>query len=294
VRGFLRQRLDLALRFEEADPSDALAVELDNLERWKIGDRLLRDRLAGADEEASKQAEWRRGVLPPGRLGATTLFELLAEVEPLVTKTVELRAPEARNVDVVVGLGAGRELRGTVTGLHDACLVSIGYSRLAAGPRLRAWILLVALTAAHPETPWTAATIGRGRSLSPQQSSLGPIDPALARTVLNQLVDLHDRALVEPLPLSLKTSAAYAETRVRDEPPEAIRQATKRWRSDQFPGEDADVAHLQVWGTAAPLDVLLRDGPAADEQWSGEPTRFGELARRLWTPLLEHEQLAPL
>jgi exodeoxyribonuclease V gamma subunit len=293
VRGFLRQRLDVAVRFEETEPTDALAVELDNLEKWSIGDRLLRDRLAGADQESCQQAEWRRGVLPPGRLGARTLMDLLAEVEPLVNGTVELRATPATAVDVVVPLADGRELRGTVPGVHGTCLVTIGYSRLAAGPRLRAWILLVALTAAHPDLPWTAVTVGRGRAQSPQKSSFGAIDPAVARTVLDQLVDLYDRALCQPLPLSLKTSAAYAEARDRDEPPAAIRQASRRWRSDQFPGEDADSAHLQVWGSA-PLETLLLEEPRADERWAGEPTRFGELALRLWTPLLEHERLTPL
>src|SRR5699024_273861 len=48
VRGFLHQRLHVGVLGSDDEPSDALAVELDALERWAVGDRLLRDRLAGA------------------------------------------------------------------------------------------------------------------------------------------------------------------------------------------------------------------------------------------------------
>ena len=36
-------------------------------------------------------------------------------------------------------------------------------------------------------------------------------------------------------------------------------------------------------------ETLLAPTPP-DETWGGEPHRFGELAVRLWSPLLEHEQ----
>ncbi len=294
ARGFLRQRLDVALRYEESEPSDSLAVELDNLELWAIGDRLLRDRLAGADDEACRQAEWRRGVLPPGPLGKRALDEVLEEVAPLVARTAHLRAPQRRTVDVVLSLDNGRELRGSVPGVHDTCLVSIGYSKFAAGPRLRAWVALVALAAAYPEIPWTAVTVGRGTG-SPRQSTLGPLEGTLAREVVGNLIDLYDRGLREPLPMAVKSSAAYAETRLAgDDPVYAARKAEQKWATANFPGEDANAAHVQVWGSGVPLSRLLLAAPGPDERWAGEPTRFGELALRLWAPLLDHEQVAPL
>jgi len=295
ARGFLRQRLDVALRYEENEPSDSLAVELDNLELWAIGDRLLRDRLAGASDDDCLQAEWRRGVLPPGVLGTRTLERALSEVEPLVAGTAELRAGEPRTVDVVVPLGDGLELRGSVPDVHDTCLVTVGYSRLGAAARLRAWVSLVALSAAHPEIDWTAVTVGRGAGGRPRRSLLGPLESQLARDVLSQLLDLRGRALREPLPMAVKTSAAYAEAR-RDgnDPMYAARKAEQQWASGNFPGEEASPAHLQVWGSATPLSTLLTQAPRPDERWAGEPTRFGELAMRLWTPLLDSEQTTSL
>ena len=62
-----------------------------------------------------------------------------------------------------------------------------------------------------------------------------------------------------------------------------------KWATGSFPGEDDDAAHSQVWGRQAPFETLLAP-TRPDETWGGEPHRFGELAVRLWSPLLDHEQ----
>ncbi|WP_343939654.1 exodeoxyribonuclease V subunit gamma, partial [Pseudonocardia zijingensis] len=47
VKEFLRQRVGLSLFTAEEQDTDALPVDLDGLAQWNVGDRLLRDRLAG-------------------------------------------------------------------------------------------------------------------------------------------------------------------------------------------------------------------------------------------------------
>ncbi len=69
VRAFLRQRLGIMLGDFDDEVGDALTVELDHLEQWGVGTRLLEGRLAGADMDACVAAEVARGLLPPGRLG---------------------------------------------------------------------------------------------------------------------------------------------------------------------------------------------------------------------------------
>jgi exodeoxyribonuclease V gamma subunit len=286
ARGFLRQRLDVAVRFEDDDPSDALTVELDALEKWKLGDRMLRDRLAGVDEQTCRNVEWRRGMLPPGPLGNTQLTSVLAEVEPLVSATAR------RTVDVLAELADGRQLRGSVPGLHGDRLVAVGYSKLGPRDRLRAWISLVALAASHPDTGWTAVTVGRGEPGRPKQSVLGPVPAVQARKVLEQLVELYDQGLREPLPLATKASAAYAAARRNQgDVDEAVRMARRPWASGDFPGEDADAANELVWGRRASLDVLLAEEALLDPRAQPEPTRFGALAVRLWAPLLAAERI---
>ncbi len=64
------------------------------------------------------------------------------------------------------------------------------------------------------------------------------------------------------------------------------RDAEFKWLSQRFPGENDDAAHVAVWGTDAPLDVLLGD-PRPGEERDGEDTRLGALAMRLWQPMLQ-------
>ncbi|HZG89156.1 MAG TPA: exodeoxyribonuclease V subunit gamma, partial [Pseudonocardia sp.] len=191
VKGFLRQRVGLSLFTGEDGPADALPVELDGLGRWAVGDRLLRDRLAGQPLERCRQAEWRRGELPPGALGERLLLAVLDDVEPLVAEAAQVLPgssgrPDDRDIDVT--LPDGTRVVGTLGGLHGDVLLRAEYSRLAAKQRIRAWVRLVALAAGH-DRRWTAVTLGRrevGRGLS--RATVGPLAPDRARAVLADLV----------------------------------------------------------------------------------------------------------
>jgi exodeoxyribonuclease V gamma subunit len=294
VKGFLRQRLDVGVRFEEDDPSDALPVELDALQKWGVGSRLLRDGLAGISEEECRQAEWRRGVLPPGPLGLRALNEVLDDVRPLVEKTGPLRAKPRHSVDVTADLPDGRQLRGTVGGIHETVQVTVSFSKLGPAARLRAWINVLALTLGDPDTPWGAATVGRGDPGHPACATLAPVTAEKAAEELAHLVELYDKGLREPLPMPVKTAEAYATNRFRDiDVAESQRRARMKWTSGSYPGEDDDEAHVHVWGRRAPFESLLQQVPP-DEVWGGEPDRFAELAVRLWFPLLEHERRGAL
>ncbi|MDQ3538692.1 MAG: exodeoxyribonuclease V subunit gamma, partial [Actinomycetota bacterium] len=57
VRAFLRQRLGIVVNHRAEDPAQALPVELDGLQQWAVGQRLLEARLGGADPVACAAAE---------------------------------------------------------------------------------------------------------------------------------------------------------------------------------------------------------------------------------------------
>ena len=289
VQAFLRQRVGVAPPGENAEPDDAMPVALNGLDKYKIGDRLLADRIAGASADAARQAEWRRGELPPGGIGATLLADITGLVDGLVAAAAEVRAGDARSQDVLAALDGtpleGTTVAGTVPGLHGDAVVRVEYSSLKPKHRLRAWVQLLALAVGHPGRPWTAVTIGRGSGGTVARSLLGPVDAARARAVLADLVALHRAGLREPLPLPTDTAHAYAQIRHRDRPVGlAVARARATW-SDGDLGDWANRATGFVHGDRAPFDVLL-DGPGDGE----EPTRFGVLAMRLWAPLLDHER----
>ncbi|WP_395659032.1 exodeoxyribonuclease V subunit gamma [Nocardioides sp.] len=288
VRTFLRERLDVATPFEPDDLADAIPVTLDSLEKWQIGDRLLRELLAGHDPVAVMTAEQLSGTLPPGLLGTLAFDEVVRECQRLWVRTADLRSGERRSVDVDVDLGDGRRLTGTVSGVHGNRVVSLGYSRLGARQRLLTWVDLLALAADRPDEHWTGHAVGRERA-GPKRALSGPLDHR-AVDRLRDLVALRDRGLCEPLPVPVKTGAAWAEAHARglmgeDTPPDVA--ARREWETDPFnafgiEGEDADPHHQRIWGARAPLEVLVEAG-------------LGEHAWRIWEPLLTGgERVGPL
>jgi exodeoxyribonuclease V gamma subunit len=311
VKAFLRQRLGVSLSDDADDASQALPVELDPLEQWAIGDRLLSGRLAGGDRDACVAAERARGSLPPGTLAEPVLGQVLPIVESLVAEAEEITGADVapRSLEVNVPLPDGRTLLGTVTGVIDRgaaglLLRAVSYSRLAPKQRLAAWVRFLALTAAHPGRPVEAATIGRFRhtgrkkgavSVARLRSLAGDGDARRAAALghLELLVGLFDRGLCEPLPLYCKTSAAWAE----NAPAQREKTCAALWepQNDLGMGENREPEHQLVLGGITPFADLLLAAPGSNESgdgWAaGEATRFGRYALRLWAGLLAAEEV---
>lgn len=286
VKGFFRA-LDLTLPWDADGLSDEMPVEIDALETWGVGDRMLADMLRGIHPDQALAAEWRRGALPPGRLGWRKASEVRESAMQLAIHALTHRQVPPRAHDVAVVLPDGRRVTGTVSPVYADRLVAVGYSRLDGKHLLESWVRLLALAAHHDDHNWTALTIGRApRGSQPAQRLLGPaVEEPLG--LLADLVAIYDAGRREPLPLPLKSSFAWASARLMgDDPRDAAR---RRWKSARFPAEDAEPAHVRVWGANAPFETLLGPVPPGEEV-EGEDTRFGALAVRLWQPLLRSER----
>ncbi|GBE66758.1 RecBCD enzyme subunit RecC [Mycobacterium sp. MFM001] len=272
VKGFFRQ-LDYTLPWDVDSVEDAMPVDISPLQEWAVGDRMLHDMLRGMDLEVAKEAEWRRGTLPPGRLGWRKAHEISGQAVQLAISALRHQRVHARAHDVAVDLDNGRRVTGTVNRVFGNRIVEVSYSRLGPKHKLQAWISLVALAAGDPDRDWTAICIGRGSNDSVDACCLhAPPDPL---AVLGDLVMLFDTGHREPLPLPLKTSYAWAEKRYRGRDP--VRFARSKWESSSsHDGEDSEKAHVRVWGSNPRFDVLVDHG-------------LGPLAERLWLPLLAAE-----
>ena len=292
VKAFLRTRLGVALPREEEDVEDRLPLDLDGLEKWEIGDRLLDACLAGAPRDRAVAAEWRRGGVPPKELGRATLLRIEESVVPIADAARPHAVGPPTAVDVSVDLPDERVLAGTVPGVHGTVVVRAVYSRLAPKHRLRAWVQLLALVAARPEVPWSAVTLGRPQGNRPgvAVSTLTAPSPPSALQRLADLVSLRDRALREPLPVPVAVASAYARSRHGgDREVAAFDDARRTWHQSF---EQSDDHHVLCWGELAELDGFAGT-PTATEQawWPDERSRLGVLARRVWDPLLTHERM---
>jgi exodeoxyribonuclease V gamma subunit len=282
VRAFLRQRLGISVGDYSDEIADALPVELDNLEKWGVGQRLLDAQLEGAEGRTAVLAEIARGSLPPGQLGKPVIDAIWPIVEEIAGQARLLSTEPAGSVDVKIDLG-GRPLTGTVPGVRGSLLTTVTYSKVNPRHRLAAWVRLLALSASGGS--FEAATIGRARSGSHHNARvtvarIAPLGREEALEELRVLVDLFDRGMREPLPLSCLTSAAFA----------AGGDARGEWVSDRFDKEDKEPEHQFAFGAVQSFTELREALPREDERWDPvELTRFGQYALRLWAGLLAHE-----
>ncbi len=309
VRAFLRTRLSLFLGDWSEQIDDRLPLELDPLERWSLGDRMLESVLAGADLGSVVDAERLRGTLPPGVL-AVRLLDSVAAGVAAIRDAAAARGfvPAASSAaQVRVELLGGRTLWGSVPQTRGDTILQCTYSRLAPKHRLAAWVRFLALTADQPERPIRAVSIGRGRAPgSVAVASLGPLPgPAearleRARSHLGVLADLYDRGMRQALPLVCAASAAWAEgRRAALAEDQLLGRSSEAWQPNgDIPGECDQPEHVFVFGRRSDVRSLMSERPAPDETGPGwaadEPNRFGRLARRLWDPLLGHETVEEL
>jgi exodeoxyribonuclease V gamma subunit len=286
VKGFFRA-LGFTLPRDVDGVADAMPVDINSLEEWTVGDRMLGDILSGMTPDDARQAEWRRGTLPPGQLGWRKATEIRDQAALLATAARQYRQAAARAYDVNVDLSSGRRLTGTVSPVYDTRLVSATYSRLDGKHLLESWIPLLALIAHHGARAWSAVCIGRPkRGVTPRVAALGQ-PQGDAADVLRELVAIYDAGRREPIPLPIKTSYAWAAARQCGDDP--VREARYRWKSERYPAEDQAPAHVQAWGRAARLTDLMQP-VRPGEECDGEDNRLGAYAARLWLPLLRAEK----
>ena len=269
VKGFYRA-LDYTLPWEVDGVEDAMPVDINALEEWTVGDRMLDDMLHDMEPAQARDAEWRRGTLPPGRLGWRKATEICEQASLLADAAKGYRGAMADAVDVDIDLG-GRRLTGTVSPVFGDRLVSVTYSKLDGRHLLQSWIPLLALLAHDPGRDWAAVCIGRARrGTAPQQDMLRrPATPAIE--LLADLVSMYDAGRRQPLPLPPKTSYAWAGARHSHGDPEQA--ARYKWVTNRYPGEDQDPAQERTWGKGAWLKVLIEAG-------------LDDYACRLWLPML--------
>jgi exodeoxyribonuclease V gamma subunit len=305
IRALLRDRLGISVSDHFDEVEDAMPVELDPLQEWGVGQRLLEGVLAGGEITACMRAEIARGALPPGELARPPLARIRAIVEQLTGEALGLGAGQAAaSLDVKLALPGGRMLAGTVTGVCGNTIRRVSYSRVRPRDRLRAWVELLALTAARPERPFESVVIGRARagarSAGVTVSRIAALgDDAdsrrqIALEHLTVLLDLYDRGMRERLPLAGDASAAYAQAVAAGEDGEDAARAA--WESVfRYDKEDRRPEHLLAYGDAVPFARLLEEAPRDSERGPGwdqtQATRFGRYAMRLWRGLLAAEAL---
>jgi exodeoxyribonuclease V gamma subunit len=288
ARAFLRQRLGISLLGPRDEISDVLPIELNALQRWGVGQRLLEGRLAGSDPTSAALAEYARGTLPPGMLGEAVLNPIGISAKLLAREALKYGGnSEPRSLETNLVFDDGTRLIGTVSGIHGNLVLTVSYARLDARQRIAAWVRFLAVNAAHPELPFEAVTVGRATRAAgadrdrrvPEPAQIARIrqlgaDAATratnAREQLQRLLDLRAMGLREPLPLPCLSAEAYVVASREGRDPAAA--ASGVWNSTfGVVREDQEPEHEFLWERRLDLDAIATWAPA------------------LWEPLLSRE-----
>jgi exodeoxyribonuclease V gamma subunit len=272
---------------DDEELNDVLSADIDGLDKWAIGDRMLQARLGGVEADALRGAELRRGTLPPFLLGAKVFGEISGLVESLVTAAAPLYEAHPEVIDVTIDLGDNRRLTGTVPSVHRGTLVRTIYSRLAPKHRMSAWVGLLALAASGADVS-SSTVVGRGSYGRVRRSALSAPPNPIA--VLRQIVDLRDRGLQSPLPLPTAAAAEYADRRHRGDDSALALDAAEKSFTNQFGGDGQDL-YVRYLHEGNFSSVIAERAVADEKDWDEQGSRFAACAMRLWTPLLDSEQV---
>jgi exodeoxyribonuclease V gamma subunit len=222
-RWFCQHRLGLFLGLETELLAEREPIEINALERWGLGDRLLSELVAGASLEEGRAALRAGGLLPPGALGLAVYAEVAPAARRIADRVRQLTAEvrlEPIPVDLEVG---GRRLHGVLRDVWACGQLSWRFSRLGRRHELALWLRHLVLQLVAPAGA-ARGTILLGRPANEHESieaRFAPVDDAARE--LERLVLLHRGAAERPPPFFPGTSRAFMRK---------LREARRRGEAD--------------------------------------------------------------
>jgi exonuclease V gamma subunit len=227
----------------------------------------------------------RSGRVPPLALGDTVVQTctervamLLGELDRRLGATARL---EPDGVPLRIDLGAGRTIDGLVAGVRDHTLVEVTASRLRPTQALVAWARLAALAVARPHEEWDAVVIGRHPTKDTAAvHRMRLASPRAARSALDVIVDLHDRARCDVVPFFPLTAwSLLHEGRVKAE-----NQWLSQRADSEAAGEGADRWVRFAVGELDFDDLIAEETPERElgVGWAGHRCRLEQWAHRIW------------
>jgi exodeoxyribonuclease V gamma subunit len=281
-RWFCQHRLGLFLGLEADLLAEREPLEINALERWSLGDRLLFELVAGASLEQGREALGAAGLLPPGALGQAVYADVAPAARRIADRVRQLTA-EARLEPIPIDLDVGGfRLYGTLRDVWACGQVSWGFSRLGRRHELALWLrhLVLQLTASAGAAHRTILLGQPTNDGEEVEARFLPVADAAGE--LERLIQLHERAAERPLPFFPETSRAFMrelrEARRRgrgDAELRALERARNGFADVEYGGEAGDPYVKKLFGERYRPD---RD-PA-----------FGSLAEQVFSTLLEHRE----
>ncbi|MCP4448603.1 MAG: exodeoxyribonuclease V subunit gamma [Myxococcales bacterium] len=293
-RSFLNRRIGLRLRNDQDELATREPMQLEGLEKWRVGDLLLKTLMEHGDVGKAMKSLRASGALPLGTPGVHHLRGEIPVVEAIVEMAKPFRCDDALdNLEVDVTLGR-THIVGQLASLWPDARQDISYSALSGRRELRAWIEHLFLC--HQERdgyPRETIAIGRAGN-NAAGMRLRPVENADA--ALQSLVDVFETGQTTPLPFFPQASSAFAKhwTAALEKDPSAgpddsLAKARDVYRGSDFSHgiSDFDDAYVQqLYGASDPIHPDYRPFESVPERYKN----FSELSMLVFAPLFAHRE----
>ena len=226
----LQQRLGVFIDRRLLISEERENFNLDNLQKYSIGQDLLKHRLSGADIKSDLSIQMAKGVLPHGNVGRFVFEELSSETDIFIRRMDNFTNDETvDDIDVDLQIN-GFHLSGKLTGLRRQGLIRIRYANKNAKDLLSSWVFHLVLCALRHRhcAPKTILVSKNGTwEFQPPDGST---------ELLHDLLQIYWQGLCEPLLVFPETSYAYAYQRLAKNKTQqsALNAARSRWLGNEF------------------------------------------------------------
>ena len=276
---FLQEGLQVYLEEDAAGLRDSEPFELDNLEKYGLGDEALQGlcrqegRQEGRQEDSIEgKATWEAQVLASGRIMSgplgkqqldTAIRQARLVFEARQTYTQRAQQPPVPGTLII----NGQELHYEIGESWEGHLLSCHVGQYRARYLLSAWIRHLFAGAAGYEMTSHCIALNSGKT-KVQAASLAPLDPDTSIEHLNYLLSLYQEGITRPLLLAPETCRTWYETTQGTQTAALARdKATQAW--------EKETQYDSYWCRLFELPEAMGD-------------EFQDMAQGVWEPLLKN------
>jgi exodeoxyribonuclease V gamma subunit len=282
----LNRRLGIYLSSEQTEVRAREPLDLDALDRWKIGTLLLEHCLAGVSPDVSERLLRGKGELPLGAWGRKVLDGRREEAQSIAGLVRERRAGAGLEpIELLLQLEDGPRVLGSVDAVFPGGRVEHTFSKPSARRLLAAWIQHLGLSAAGRGA---SSTLVSRDEKQPRVQVFEALTAEEGRRLLGELVALFIEGQARALPFLPSVSQCYllgirrgTKTKGPKSPADALSSAVYEYDSKEL--ERDPHAALAFDQRLPPFDAEFDA-----EEKPLERTEFHALAARVYDPLLEH------
>ncbi len=252
----LEKRLGIYLKKDLPVQNDREHFNLDGLEKYRIGQDLVKRGLSGLDTGNLLQAYRSMGRLPHGVSGDFLYADLSSAADEFVTKVKAYTkdiSDKILDIDIEI---SGYHILGKVSGLDKNGLVRFRYSKLKPKDFIESWIYHVVLGCLeHESLQATTCLVGR--------DAVWEFEPVENHEdILKELLDMYWGGLKQPLHFFPEASFEYVQKMCRGgkTSSRALAYARNKWQGTDFSkGEVVDPYFDLCFHKNDPMDKVFRE-----------------------------------